>query len=248
MADGDENRLRRCLASYYALISCIDMEIGRVLDHLEEIGELDNTIIYYTADHGDFAGEHGLFHKNLGLYDSIHRTPYLLSYPGSPQGLVPEAFAESVDLYPTLCELCGVDVPDCVDGESLIPVIDGSKPGKREAYCEWEWNTDGITKLSAVCNKDFRLVHLGLEGEGELYDLQKDPGEINNLWNNPDYRDAKINMLDKLLTFTMKYEVKSGVQRDRQEEKYTCNSPARLLHKYQRRWSDVKDIFPGLEG
>ena len=247
LATEDEKRLRRCLASYYALISCIDMEIGRVLDYLEETGELDNTIIYYTADHGDFAGEHGLFHKNLGLYDSIHRTPYLLSYPGSPEGLVPEAFAESVDLYPTLCELCGVDVPDCVDGESLIPVINGSKPGKREAYCEWEWNTDGITKLSAVCNKDFRLVHLGKEGEGELYDLQKDPGEIDNLWNCPEYRDTKIAMLDKLLAFTLKYEVESGVARDWELEDYTCNSPARLLHKYQRRWSEVKDIFPGLE-
>jgi choline-sulfatase/uncharacterized sulfatase len=71
LADPNPDRLKRVIASYYALITVIDMEIGRVLDKLQEMGELDNTVIVYVADHGDFAGEHGLFHKNLGIYDSI---------------------------------------------------------------------------------------------------------------------------------------------------------------------------------
>jgi arylsulfatase A-like enzyme len=245
MADEDEKRLRRCIASYYALISCIDMEIGRILDYLEEVGELDNTIVYYTADHGDFAGEHGLFHKNLGLYDSIHRTPYLLSYPGSPQGVVHEAFAESVDLYPTLCELCDVPEPDCLDGKSLIPVINGEVPGKTEAYCEWVWfNPD--TKISAVCDKYYRLMYFAALGYGEFYDLQKDPGEINNLWDDPEYTVPKMEMLQKLLSFTLEYETETDVYTDQLEEADSCNAPSRLMHKYMRRWPEVQAMCPGL--
>lgn len=245
MADS-EQRLRRCLASYYALISCIDMEIGRVLDYLDETGELDNTIVFYTADHGDFAGEHGLFHKNLGIYDSIQHIPYLLSYPGGPQDLVHEAFAESVDIYPTLCELCGVEFPQDIDGESLIPVINKKRAGKEEAYCEWIW-FENNKKVSAVCNKNYRLVHLGIEDEGELYDLQKDPGEINNLWNNPEYKEEKLQMMDKLLTFTMNYKTKTDTKTDQLEESLSCNSPSRLLHMYHKRWSEVKDMAPSLK-
>ena len=105
LADPNPDRLKRCLASYYALITAIDSEIGRVLDYLDEVGELENTIVLYCADHGDFAGDHGLFHKNFGIYDSIHRIPFVLRYPGGPSGTRCDAIVESVDWYPTLCRL-----------------------------------------------------------------------------------------------------------------------------------------------
>ncbi|MBI4977393.1 MAG: sulfatase-like hydrolase/transferase [Spirochaetes bacterium] len=119
----DETALRRCLASYYALITAIDGEIGRVLDHLTESGDIENTIIFYTADHGDFAGEHGLFHKNFGIYESIHRIPFLLSRPGGPRGGRFDGLVESVDLYPTLCELAGIPLPAGRDGTPLSALM-----------------------------------------------------------------------------------------------------------------------------
>ena len=111
LADANPARLKRCLASYYALITAIDSEIGRVLNRLDEMGELDNTVVFYTADHGDFAGDHGLFHKNFGIYESIQRVPFLLSWPGGPQGATSDELVESVDWYPTLCALCDVPMP-----------------------------------------------------------------------------------------------------------------------------------------
>ncbi len=82
----DEADLRARLTFYYALITSIDAQIGRVVDYLRETGELENTVIVYVADHGDFAGEHGLTYKNMGIYESIQRIPFLLSYPGGPCG------------------------------------------------------------------------------------------------------------------------------------------------------------------
>ena len=79
----NEKELKTILAKYYTLITIIDEEIGRVISYLEKEGEMENTIIIYTSDHGDFAGEHGLIHKNFGIYESIHRIPFIVYYPGS---------------------------------------------------------------------------------------------------------------------------------------------------------------------
>ncbi len=89
------DELKEALAYHFALVTVIDMEIGRVLDHLRETGELENTIVVYTADHGDFAGDHGIADKNMGIYESIHRVPWMISYPGCPQGQTRDAIIES---------------------------------------------------------------------------------------------------------------------------------------------------------
>ena len=135
----DEDELRRQLTHYYALVTIIDEEIGRVIEHLREQGELDDTVIVYVADHGDFAGDHGLMQKNFGIYESIHRVPFILAYPGCPAGREVAELVESVDLYPTLCGLMDLDVPEGIEGRSLVPVIEGEEPGKDAAICEWSW-------------------------------------------------------------------------------------------------------------
>ncbi|MFW5788086.1 MAG: sulfatase, partial [Halanaerobiales bacterium] len=240
LADPDPQKLKRCLASYYALISCIDMEIGKVLDKLEEEGELKNTVIVYVADHGDFAGEHGLFHKNFGIYDSIQKIPFLLSYPGGPEGEKRGEIVESVDLYSTLCQLCDIPVPEGREGISLIPIIRGEKEGKKKAFCEWDWSQG---RISAIRTPDFRLVYYKDLKEGELYDHRKDPGETKNLWNHPDYREKRLELTEELLDFTLEHMVKTDMERDRRLAKKDKYSPVKLLHKQGRYWSDLKNAY-----
>lgn len=236
LADPDPARLRRCLASYYALVTCIDQEIGRVLRKLEEEGELENTIVFYTADHGDFAGEHGLFHKNFGLYDSICRIPFLLSWPGGPQGAVCDDLVESVDLYPTLCELCGVPLPEGREGRSLVPVGTGGRIDRDATFAEWDW-WRLQRKVSAIRTADFRLVFYGGKEGGELYDHREDPGEVANRWDDPAYAGVRLELVERLLAFTQQYRTKTEFADDRRLDVEQPYSPTRLLHKGRRYWS-----------
>jgi arylsulfatase A-like enzyme len=242
LADPDPDRLRRVLASYYALITAIDSEIGRVLDWLAEAGELENTIILYTADHGDFAGEHGLFHKNLGIYESIHRIPFVLSWPGGPRGEACDEIVESVDWYPTICGLCDVPVPEGREGVDLVPIAAGQVPGKEAAFSEWHWmNPRG--KISAVRTDNFRLVFYEGTEEGELYDRRNDPGETRNLWDDPDYAPQKTHLLERLFRFTLGYATKTSLARDRKLGHQKRYSPTTLLHKRRRYWSGLLDAY-----
>jgi len=242
LAVKDIGRLQRCLASYYALITVIDMEIGRVLDHLEQAGELDNTVVFYTADHGDFAGEHGLFHKNLGLYESIHRVPFLLSWPGGPRGVRRDGIVESVDLYPTLCELCDVPMPEGREGVSLTRVATGESPGKDAAFCEWEWGKAG-GKFSAIRTPEFRLVFYGRGRGGELYDRRTDPGEVQNLWDDASCTDAKIALLERLLAFTLDYGTETNGGTDRERDYRERYSPAVQLLRHRSAWSSLEKTY-----
>jgi len=265
LADPDPGRLKRCLASYYALITAIDSEIGRVLDALKTSGEYENTVIVYTADHGDFAGEHGLFHKNFGIYDSIHRIPFLIKPPATLReptaGTTVPGIVESVDLYPTLCDLCGVPMPAGREGMSLVPLLRHGcggveqgdtvqssaesiaripAEGKPEAFCEWDW---AMGRISAVRTRDFRLVFYGALDEGELYDHRTDPDETKNLWHDPGYRDIRLDLVERLLQFTLAYRTLSNASTDRekhQSERYTAGEQ---LQKHRKYWSDLDQAY-----
>jgi choline-sulfatase/uncharacterized sulfatase len=239
-ADPDE--LRRQLAHYYALITIIDEEIGRVLDHLRQAGDLDNTIIVYVADHGDFAGDHGLMQKNFGIYESIHRIPFLLAYPGCPAGREVPELIESIDLYPTICALADLPLPDGLEGQSLVPLIEQGAPGKEAAICEWSWMRPN-PMIHALRTRDFRLVYYGAGLEGELYDRRADPDELVNLYADPAHRDVRLALTEQLLDRVLCYTKKSDLQRDAAIDHETRNTFARLIHKGMRNWSEIEGLY-----
>lgn len=232
MAVADEGKLRRALASYYTLIMKIDAEIGRVLDFLRQTGQYDNTVIFYTSDHGDFAGEHGLFLKNFGLYESIHRIPFLLKWPGGPAGIRYDGLVESVDWYPTLCEICQVPIPKDRDGRSLPQVIAGRAPTCGQVVCEWD-------NCSAVRTLRHRLVCYRGKDYGELYDLEKDPGELKNLWDDPMHNRTRLEMTQRLLDYFMGYARETDPASDRAISDATRHCFTPLLHKHRRYYSDL---------
>ncbi len=238
MGGRSERDFKRMLAYQFTLITVIDREIGRVLEYLRTSGEIDNTIIVYTADHGDFAGDHGICNKNIGIYESIHRIPMLLRFPGGPRGVVRDGIVESVDLYPTLCELADVPVPATVEGRSFLPEALGRRAGKPMALCEWDF-LEPQRRVNALRTDRHRLVYYGHELGGELYDHQTDPHELDNLWDRPEYREVRLALLERLLDQVKRYALRSDFDRDARLGARERLSPARLVHKFARPWSQV---------
>ncbi len=237
-----ETKLKQALAHHFALITVIDMEIGRVLDWLEQNGELENTIVVYSADHGDFAGDHGLRFKNLGIYESVHRIPFIFAYPGGPSGEDREAIIESVDLFPTLCELAGVPAPGGIDGRSLVAELEGRGNGRDFAICEWDFPPPQ-RRVNAIRTRKYRLVYYSHELGGELYDHQDHPFEMTNRWEDPAYADARRDLMERLFDQVNLYSRKTDIDRDRGVDQLDFYTPTRLLHKRCGKWSDIERLY-----
>lgn len=190
--------LAQAIRNYYAMITLIDEEIGRLLDTLKSQGILDKTLILFTADHGELLGDHGLLYKGPWLYEGLVRVPMILKGPGVPRGLRTSALFENVDILPTLMELAGMGIPYGVQGISQVPVLEGEKSYIREsAMTIYDARENGIVTAS-VCTERFKLVVFLNESYGELYDLKKDPYELENLYFDPNYEGQKAEMMVRL--------------------------------------------------
>ncbi|KAA6352247.1 Arylsulfatase [termite gut metagenome] len=169
--------IRKEIALYYGMISEVDTQIGRILEALEESGEYDNTIIVFTADNGLSVGQHGLLGKQ-NLYEHSAKTPLVIVGPGVPKNERNSAFNYLLDLYPTLCDMTGIRYPATVDGKSLKDAIIEKKPLGRDHL------TLSYINIQRAFKKDnYKLILYNVNGEEriQLFDLQKDPLEQNNL-------------------------------------------------------------------
>jgi len=171
----EEGDLRELRALYYAMITHLDAQIGRLLDRLEQSGELDQTIIVFTADNGIAMGQHGCYHKQT-CYDHDVHVPLLISGPGIPAGQERDDLVYLHDLYPTLGELAGVKPPPTVEGHSLL--TSPSREALYHAYMEtWRGVRDERFKLLAYAYETTRRT--------ELFDLRHDPQELHDLAGDP---------------------------------------------------------------
>jgi len=191
---------------YYGLVSHIDYELGRLFSYLEESRQMRDTLIIFVADHGCMLGEHGLQVKGPHCYTQTNLVPLIISYPEKlPQGLFINELVELVDILPTICVLCGLDVPREAQGRSLLPVILGEKPGKATVFSEG-LSSKHRGARQTVRTKRWRYTRYTLTGEDELYNLINDPEEKISLAKNPEYRRIikKMNeLIDKWLICTM---------------------------------------------
>lgn len=243
LAAEDPAELRQVLAAYYALITCIDMEIGRALDWLRAHGQYENTIIVFTADHGDFAGEHGLFHKNLGIYESLHRIPFLMKTPGGPRGERRGQMIESIDLFPTLCDLAELATPETVEGKSFAGCLeDATAPGKEEALAEWGW-LEPIHRINALRTARYRLVYYSREQGGELYDHATDPGEVYNLWDSPEQAGVRFELLQRLFDRVNQYRAPLELADDLAANDRELYMPSRLVQFGKMDWEELKALY-----
>jgi len=179
---------RRMTHAYYACVSFIDAQIGRILDALDANGLSDSTAVVVWGDHGFHLGDHGRWAKHT-QFEQAMRSPLMVRLPGQQKISGPtDAIAESVDLYPTLCEFAGLPIPEFVEGESLIPVLRGKSQGKEAAFSQIRPvnRKDRNVMAYSVRTADFRYVEWRDADNGdivgcELYDHRNDPEESVNV-------------------------------------------------------------------
>jgi iduronate 2-sulfatase len=189
----DETLRQRCLQAYYASISFMDAQVGRVIGALDRLGLADQTVIVFTSDHGYHMGEHGLWQKQ-SLFEESARVPLLVVAPGIGEpGTTAAAPVSQVDLYPTLTELCGVAAPDNLQGQSLVPLLaDPSSPGRGWAMTQ-VMRGSGEQRFAGYSLRTARWRYTewdGGERGRQLYDHDSDPREMVNVAADPAYTDT----------------------------------------------------------
>jgi iduronate 2-sulfatase len=208
---------RQAVQAYYASATFMDAQVGRVLDALERLGLADNTIVVFTSDHGYHLGEHGLWQK-LSLFEESSRVPLIIAAPGlGTKGGVAKAPVGLIDLYPTLVELCGVEAPENLQGQSLVPML------KDPGFAGRGWTLSQVTRGGRRPETRFFGYSLrtprwrytewadGEQGR-ELYDHESDPRELTNLADDPAHAQTVAQLSEQLaeivkLTFPSSGEI-----------------------------------------
>ncbi len=179
-----QTRIRRVRSAYYGMLTELDAQVGRVLDHLERSGELTNTIFIYTSDHGEMLGEHGLWTKNQ-LLEYSARVPLLIAGPGMPHGRTIETPVSHVDLIATLLDLTGVKPKSKLRGHSLAPMANGAA-GTHPGFAYSETHSDGnYTGAFMIRKGDWKYIYFSGD-RPLLFDLKRDPGEFHDLAGKPE--------------------------------------------------------------
>lgn len=196
MQSPDERK--KLVATYYGMISCMDKYIGKILDKLDELGLADNTIVVFTTDHGHFFGQHGLQYKGGFHYEDLIKLPFIVRYPAHvPEGRISPAIQSLVDLAPTLLSLSSIPIPPAMTGVDQSGVWFGTQPEARNhAICEFRHEPTTIHQKTYV-DERYKITIYYNQTYGEIFDLQEDPGELNNLWDEPQYAALKSELLLK---------------------------------------------------
>jgi len=200
----EAGRLRK-LQGYYGCVSQLDYMVGLVMQKLQEISEVENTIVVYCSDHGDFALEHGFLEKAPGVsYDAVTRVPFIWNWPGGKfTGGSIEELVESVDLFPTLCNMTGVASPDSIDGVDISDMLMGKvSPVRDFVACEFPLSRVIRTKEWKLCHRP-RGIFKEKDDEGELYNLTEDPWEMTNLYGEARYSDIREELRRRLFDWTL---------------------------------------------
>jgi arylsulfatase A-like enzyme len=203
-------RYQRYMQDYLGSIAAVDEGVGRVLDYLESAGLMDNTIIVYTSDQGFYLGEHGWFDKRF-IYNESFKTPLLVKWPGLIEpGSVNTQMVQNLDFAPTFLNAAGIDPPNDMQGENLIPLFKGDTVGFRDAvyYHYYEYPAVHMVKRHyGIVTEDYKLVHFYYDiDEWELYDRKKDVYEMKNVYYDPEYTDIVADLKTKLADLRVKYK------------------------------------------
>ena len=205
-------KFQRYMRDYAKVTRSLDDNVGRILDYLKEQGMLENTLIVYTSDQGFYMGEHGWFDKRF-MYEESLNTPLVMMLPQGykRRGEISE-MVQNIDYAPTFLQMAGVKVPSDIQGESLVPLLRGEKTiGKwRDAiyYHFYEYPAEHAVKRHyGIRTKRYKLIHFYNDiDQWELYDLQEDPTEMHNLYNDPAYAKVQKDMHKRLKELQKKYD------------------------------------------
>ena len=222
-----EWKYQRYMRDYCSVIHSVDRNVGRVYDYLKKHGLLENTVIIYTSDQGFFMGEHGYFDKRF-MYEESFRTPLLVRMPG---GKKPKAakvrtpvrgaafdrrdndiseFVQNIDYAPTILDIAGLPVPGDIQGESFLPLLLGEKVNWRKSlyYHYYEYPAEhAVRRHYGVRTERYSLMHFYNDvDEWELFDLKKDPMQLNNIYGKPGTEAVEKELREELERLQMLYD------------------------------------------
>jgi arylsulfatase A-like enzyme len=204
-------KYQRYMQDYLACISSVDDNVGRLLDELEEMGLSDNTIVVYTSDQGFYLGEHGWFDKRF-MYEESFRTPLIIKWPDViSAGQVNTDLVQNLDFAETFLDAAGLDIPEDMQGVSMLPILKNEKVTWRDALYYQYYEYPGIHAVKrhyGVRTDRYKLIHFYNDiDEWEMYDLEQDPQELQNVYDDPAYSDIKSQLHKRLDELRVEYQV-----------------------------------------
>ena len=198
-----DEQVRTMKKAYYGLNTLVDDWVGRIVDTLKEKGIYDNTIIIYSSDHGDLLGDHGLFYKQC-FYEQSAKVPLIVHAPSRFSAGRSAAMVENIDIFSTICDLGNSDPGTGRDGFSFLPLLED--PDKRGMHRKAAFSENYYGKM--IRFENWKMVYYPGRQTGELYDLQDDPAEQNNLWDELHHSDIGHMLKNMLLEWAFTTEDK----------------------------------------
>ena len=194
-------KYQRYMKDYLRCVQSVDDNVGRLMDYLKQNGLEENTIVIYTSDQGFYLGEHGWFDKRW-MYEESFRTPLIIKWPGvTNKKSVSNQMVMNLDFAETILDMAGVKIPADMQGKSFAPVLKGKQKGNfRDAvyYHFYENQEHKVAKQIGVRTERYKLIYFYENNEWELYDLEKDKSEMNNVYDQPAYKKVQEMMMKKL--------------------------------------------------
>lgn len=195
-------KYQRYLYDYLACIQSVDESVGALLDYLKESGLDKNTVVIYTSDQGFYLGEHGWFDKRF-MYEESYRTPLLVAWPGvTKPGSVSKEMVSNLDFAETFLEIAGIPVPGDMQGMSMVPLLRGNPVSWRKEHYYHYYEYPGVHNVRrhyGISTSRYKLIHFYYDiDEWEMYDLEKDPHELKNVYHDSSYADVRKILHHKL--------------------------------------------------
>ena len=201
ISDRETKKLREIYARYLGLMHLVDLNVGRLLEKLNSLSIEKNTVIVFTSDHGDMMGAHGMFFKGLFMYEEVTRVPLIISWPGHlPKGKVVNTLTSMIDLTPTLLDIMEIEKPNHMVGESMRQLWDYSHNIRNTIFIELFESYGEWGPIFCIRTEKFKYNWYAGDDD-ELYDIESDPNELNNIAMKPENRDLVIGLrisLDKI--------------------------------------------------
>jgi len=217
---------REMLKGYFAAVTAMDDNVGRIIDHIEQMGLREDTLFVFASDNGFSCGHHGFWGKGNGtyprnMYENSVRVPFIMSQPGRiDQGRAEGAMASGYDFMPTLLQYCDLPAPDTqnLPGKSFLPTLEGRDIAGHEEVCIF----DEYGPVRMIRTAQWKYVYRHAHGPDDLFDLRNDPDERNNLGQSPDHADTRQQLRDRLDDWFARYVVAG---KDGLREMYGPQSP-----------------------
>ncbi len=198
-----EEEVRDCIRHYWAFCTMEDELFGLLLDKLEELGQVENTLVLFVSDHGEYCGSHGLYCKGIPSFREAYHVPTIIRYPNGIKnpGREENAFVSLADFAPTFMDVANADMPDDLTGRSLTPFFENEAPSDwRETLFTQCNGVELYYSQRSVMTRDYKYVYNGFDWD-ELYDLQNDPHEMINLAKDPHYDEIKHELVRQMWRF-----------------------------------------------